>query len=197
MAVTIPIGFAEVSVNIASSFTARLSAITFGVPYTDGTNLGEFRAQLEDSLPDLLQDMSTNYASPSFTVTAPLVGGGTGSFTLPWSAGALVGATSGEAMQPGTAYLYKKRTVALGRGSYGRFYLPGVVESKVDGGGLIDPDFLEDMNNHAATFFTSMAAGSAGGIELPLQVLSAQRGALELISLSVEEKVATQRRRLR
>lgn len=196
MAVVIPVGFAELAIGLMDSATGRMSSITFGVPADDLSVVGNLRAALEAYLPDVIQDCHTDISAVDFNIafgegSTP----GAGSVTVPFSA-PMQGGQGGERMTPQVAYLVRKQTASLGRGTSGRWFLPGVKEALVDGAGTVDPDFLEDMNNHLDSFVDGM---KTTGIPLgpwPVQLLTTNNGALEVIRMVGESKVATQRRRL-
>jgi len=103
------------------------------------------------------------------------------------------GTVSGDPMTPQVAYLVKKLTALGGRRNRGRFYLPGVVESKVDGAGNVLGAFQTTIQTSMDDFMTDTGAADIGVV-----ILHSDGGTpTDVTSLQVEPKVATQRRRLK
>lgn len=103
--------------------------------------------------------------------------------------------TIGDDLMPiNNAYLISKRTVSGSGTRPGRIYLPGVVESKVLGTGLLDSAFMTSFQTELDDFMSDLA-----GHDLALKV-GHNVPALNLVtvtSLSLQPLVSNQRRRIR
>lgn len=110
-----------------------------------------------------------------------------------------VGAVSAFPMWPNSAVLIQKRTAVGGRRNRGRFYQPGFsIRNQITAAGVIDPDYLFDLQTNIDLFMTHVNAGT-GFQSTDLVVLhsSAPSTPAVITSLTADSKVATQRRRLR
>lgn len=108
------------------------------------------------------------------------------------------GSASGGASPPNVTYLVRKQTSAGGRMARGRLYWPGVPEGSVGNDGLIDPTALGNLQAKMASLRAVMA-----GADMPLYLLHATQFSsdvpppYEISALNVDNRAATQRRRLR
>jgi hypothetical protein len=198
MSVVIPTGFLEAQIGITSSDNSHVSSISFAFA-GDATGEVAFNALavFQAALPDIAQDMPSEYSMVDARFTAPAPGGGTGSLTFPFDE-PIVGANPGDLMDPRIACVYNKRTGLLGRHGRGRFYLPGVVDEEVDSNGRINPDRTEERNNHAETFLEKLL-DPAGGLDgLVLVLLHAEVGMepSDIVGIDITPLIARIRRRL-
>jgi hypothetical protein len=112
-----------------------------------------------------------------------------------WPVG-VAGGSSGDDQVPSVAMLVKKNTELGGRANRGRMYLPGLNESVTDTGGVIDASELPLWQAELETFFDEVVAA-----DLPPVVLHSEDSPVStptpIISLTVDSKAATQRRRMR
>jgi len=102
-------------------------------------------------------------------------------------------------MWPNTAVLVKKATASGGRRNRGRMYVPGLaIRSLVTPAGIIDPSFLADFQTNLDTFLSYVNAGT-GFSATNLGVLHSEPPSAPAVitALTADNKVATQRRRLR
>lgn len=94
-------------------------------------------------------------------------------------------------------YLVHKHTTDAGRGSQGRFYVPGVPENLVNNYGVIESAEVANWNGVLSTFFTAVNTTA----DIPLVVNHGEGSTLGLFSsvdgLFLDPVIATQRRRLR
>lgn len=120
------------------------------------------------------------------------------------------GTASGTAMAPSVAYLIRKNTAIGGRQGAGRIYQPGVAEGSVDAAGIVSgavrtplqagwDAFLAALNSAGAPMFLLHSFGAYTVLrdKDPFIVVVAARAPTAVTSLTVDSKVATQRRRLR
>lgn len=118
----------------------------------------------------------------------PSPDGPSGSFANPVSGG-----NSNNHVTPQVSVLIRKRTSSGGRRHRGRFYLPGLIESGVDPGGLLSGDTPAAFQDGADDFLAALATAA-----LPMVILHFDAtDPTTVISLDVDARVATQRRRLR
>lgn len=190
MAITIPDGYGEVALTLRNENSARLEAITFGMQVdVDTVQTNDLWSSTIHAFAEaILQDATSSIHCSGGTVTFFNGAGHTGS--VPFSIAQVDGAASGDTMTPNVAYLYQKQSIVLGRSGRGRFFLPGVSESHVDGGGNVDPTFLTAQRNHATSALAGLA--DAGGM-----FILSKDGPVPVTKLVPEAMVATQRRRLR
>lgn len=190
----IPEGFAQVNLIFAGAAVPTGAQITMGLFIEDEestpTEVGEEFADLwraagisanmssDVDLAQVLVKFGPNATGPS----------------------ALLGETDGGSLSspctPNVAFLVRKNTAAGGRAGRGRFFLPGVVESQVDGAGMIASETRTNLQADLDTLMSSLV--SAGLIPTLLHGENAPISTpLQVTSLTVDAKAATQRRRLR
>lgn len=102
-------------------------------------------------------------------------------------------------MWPNTAVLVKKATASGGRRNRGRMYVPGLaIRSLVTPAGIIDSAFLADFQTNLDSFLSDINAGT-GFNPTNLGVLHSEPPSAPAVitTLTADNKVATQRRRLR
>lgn len=103
------------------------------------------------------------------------------------------GSVSGTGIPPNTALLVRKRTLGAGAGSAGRMYVPGASTSEVSTAGFLNLTFQGDVTAAFATFLADMQLASLQ----PVVIASDGSGWNEITSFLCQDRVATQRRRLR
>lgn len=124
---------------------------------------------------------------------------GTGTVGATYAADPNAGSRTGETLPQNTCYLVRKTTGSSGRGRYGRMYLPGVPENKVNGTGVVDSGELAAWNIQLASALTSLntALSAGNGLVVNHGPGPAPSGTSEITGLVLDPRVATQRRRLR
>jgi len=191
----IPSGFAQVNLMFTGSNVPTGAEMTFGVDHSgySGTPVqaGEDIADIFDGA-DLEGLMNTSIALTGVLVKyGPNSTGPSGLFTA-----SINGTGSSDGMSSNVAYLIHKNTALGGRAGRGRMFMPGVQEGEVDHQGDVDPTFLGLLNTRWSTFGANMAIA-----DLPLVLLHAAGSPIStptvVTSLTVDARVATQRRRLR
>lgn len=103
------------------------------------------------------------------------------------------GGVSGGTFPPQVAFLVEKRTAAGGRSGRGRLYLPGIIETLADNGGNIALAVLTGWEGILDDWLADIEAVSTGMFLLH----TASSDPTKVTKLSLDPKVATQRRRLR
>jgi len=98
------------------------------------------------------------------------------------------------ALPPNNAVLIRKVTALGGRHGTGRMYVPGQIESEVDNAGLISGASLANIQAGATGMLGDLSAN-----DMPMYVLhdSALIAPTLVTALSVQSRIATQRRRIR
>jgi hypothetical protein len=109
----------------------------------------------------------------------------------------LAGSVSANTAAPNTSYLIHKNTALGGRRGRGRMYYPGVNEIEVDEGGTVLAAVVTAWNTALAAYLTQMEAGGGDVVVLHAAGISSVPVPTPILSLSVDNRVATQRRRLR
>lgn len=187
---TIPIGFAQVSVNFGGLACPSGATTTFGV-FHDGNGTPSGLANIVKATweADMLIPFATTLTLDSIAVkygpdeTGP---------SAEVSSGA-VGVDSGVAVAPNTSVLVSKITGLGGRKGRGRMYLPGISENAVDEGGNLSTAKINSIQTELDEFLLGMSNASR-----PVYLLHADATAPTLVtSLECQSLVATQRRRLR
>jgi hypothetical protein len=188
---TIPNLYANVIVPFYPNFSSRAAAVTFGV--SNVAALATPTDIAEAVWPAWFDNMKSRIDSdvlmgPLHVQQGTASGINSGDGT---SSGA--GTAGSSAPTPQVAVLVKKQTGVGGRANRGRFYLPWAVdESGLDQAGNIDPTVVTAVNTACAGLLADLATAQVpmyilhNGVGIPTQVLS----------MSCESVVATQRRRV-
>lgn len=107
---------------------------------------------------------------------------------------------SADFLPQNSAILVHKRTARGGRRGRGRFYIPGVQEDHVSDTGLLDEEYLSDLQDNMNALLTGMTSEPLPTVGMWLlhgTGLSAVVDPDEVTLLTVDPVIATQRRRLR
>lgn len=197
MTLHIPVGYSQVGYLLTNDDSAHTSEITMGINYPLAPVTGsELATALIAFIDDIIQDCTTNIHCSQVILTQGQATGPALSTSV--DIGPHDGAATGDPMTPNVSYVYTKKCDLLGRPNKGRFYLPGVSEGKVDGGGVVNSTFLEDQTNHAATALIDLAAAATDPV-LGMFVFHTDEDLdpTPVAQLLPQRMVATQRRRLR
>lgn len=193
MPLFIPTGYYQVSYYHHLSNTDRDAVCTIGAQYIGTTFL----------------DDAANIGAAWGTVIMPVLSSGVTyyRFTLQDEVGTVYEGTSNTAggiTEPScpwnTAYLIKKTTNSPGRWNTGRMFLPGVEEGKVDNAGLIDTAKRTAINTAVTNLGIAYGAADFNPVLLHNRAVGdvePPRAPTGLSALVCDERVATQRRRLR
>lgn len=105
----------------------------------------------------------------------------------------IVGGNSNPGMPPNVAYLIKKSTLTGGKRGRGRMYLPGVPEAAVDVAGTVAGATVSAINTDLGALLADLIS-----VDCPMTLLHSDSGLPSTVSaLTIDGKVATQRRRVR
>lgn len=206
MQLNLPTGFYQATMLFTGTDIPRGAAIVFG---------GSHGAGSPSTAATAINGAFNTHLKSVFNVAVSLAGtrvkfgpmdDGAFSYVTAGTAGTLVGA----ATPPNVAYLIRKNTAFGGRQGTGRIYQPGVTEPNVGVDGTVAGAHLTAMQTAWTGFL-----GGLNSVSLPMYLLHSYgtyvalhhgdpvsidvdiRAPTEVTSLSVDSKVATQRRRLR
>lgn len=191
----IPTGYAQVNLRFGGSGAPEGAEVTFGV---DNTATGLTAEQIGNSVETALLDADVRSVwSDDINLDTILVKKG------PNATGASAevavnqgGLRSGDADSPNTAILIHKVTEQGGRAGRGRMYWPGVPANLVSVAGILDSEYVSNENTDLANFLTELTEQ-----DIPMVLLHGEGSPIStptpVISLEIDSKVATQRRRLR
>ena len=111
-------------------------------------------------------------------------------------AATVAGTSASEPLPPNVSVLIAKNTPMGGRWGKGRMFLPGLPEGSTPGGGVIAATPLAELQGKFMALLTKLSTST-----LPMMLLHSREGGplspLTVVSLSVQSRMATQRRRLR
>ena len=182
---TIPAGFAAVSVQYNQAFNLQPEQVTFGIE----------AAAYDEALADFIIDKwRENFAPVCYNgdTIGPAVIRTSDNLVFSSTGAATAGTESGEGDSCQTAYLIQKNTARGGRSGRGRWFLPGTVEPAINSGGSLTSGIQTDLLAAADGFLADLGAADVG-----LFLLHADGSTPdEITSFTVKNLVATQRRRL-
>lgn len=118
-----------------------------------------------------------------------------GSVTAESTAAVAVAGNAGAALPQNNAILIKKRSGQGGRKHQGRMYVPGLAEGAVNNTGVIDTAVVTAWQNSANNFLADMIA--AADINACVILHNDATLPSEILQLTVDNLLATQRTRLR
>lgn len=184
--------FAQVNYVFSNDSNPNPAEITLGLggDFSDGATVTDFLAgAFADRILPFLSDnialvatrlkVGPNSTGPSFENTVVTEGGDTGL-----------------AVPANTSILVRKVTASGGRAGRGRWYLPGLRESRVDSGGNIDGTYVSDLGAALDLYFDDLE-----GADLIPEVLHGAGSPIgtptPITSFQVQSRAATQRRRMR
>ncbi len=143
----------------------------------------------------------TPYLSPSLRFKGLTARSGPDGLGLTWEVVTdIPGTYTGACLPPNCALLIHKRTQSGGRRNRGRFFLPGVPEGTVDQVGNLMGTYPQSVAGLGPALFAALAGVSGVG-ELAIfhttPVGVAGLAPTQITSMDVDQKIATQRRRMR
>lgn len=186
-------GFCEVIMpwQMAGGFRTQVTTQAFAIVGWDPGDI--------DNLSALWADYIQGSGLPSTSVVHPVtvrVGTSDPSAPLVYSGTNFdVGTGANTVIPPNTSVLATKRTLLGGRKGRGRLFLPPPPEGQVNNIGVLDSSYVDGLQDLVDTMMTAMESELGGA---PYLLHTDPSPAPTLIqSISVEQVVATQRRRLR
>jgi hypothetical protein len=186
----IPSGFAMVRHFFTASSVGREAMFAYGVSLDGALTGPQVANSMHDGISPLVNDAcpstaalirtevqyGPNPSGPTFTHIETITGGYTGN----------IGA-------PQVAVLVKKITAFGGRTQRGRFYIPFISEAAIDEGGVLTSAYYTQLDVEVQAI---LAAYSGADYPWVLLHTSPSASPTAVVSLELETKVATQRRRL-
>lgn len=106
------------------------------------------------------------------------------------------GSAANPAVPANTSLLVNKQTAMGGRVGRGRFYLPGVPSNQIDADGQVHSGFLGTIAGHLSDFLSKLGTDDLAMVLLHGES-HATLGTALVLQLIPQNKLATQRRRLR
>jgi len=186
-----------VRISIAGSYLGTTWANVMHARYVGGATAAEAATAVTNAwIDDLLPALDSNVTAESFNYVD--LGTELGiSGPTPGVTGTLTGGSAGAGSPANTAYLLSLEALGTRKQRNGRMYLVGVPEAATDEAGVVDDDFLDGLQDRADDFFADSAASG----DATLAVLSKSTGddyeGRTVTGITVSNRVATQRRRLR
>lgn len=197
MGVQIPVGEMQVSIRWACNGVTRPMYTTFGVS-PDATAPSGVLPKLDDIHGFLVSStlMVASQISNQYTYVSLIGQEMTGSGILSAERPAnIVGTNAFQPPPPNTSWVVQKRTLLGGRKNRGRMYVPParLGETVVNAAGVIDAANVTAEQDDWTAFLGAMSAD-----DYPLVVFHSDGSPSTVVSsLVVENRVGTQRRRLR
>jgi hypothetical protein len=194
-------GYARVLHSLLQASDPEAMAVTYGIQLEGGAgapNEGDVADGLHAAFAG--NAMSAMRGAYSLAATRVTFGGpDQGNLSQAFAGGVVVG-NADEALPQNTAYLIKKRSGIAGRRFQGRMYLPGVRESVVSSGGILDSTWQAAVQGFMNQWLTAIE-GVGGVIRMVIlhtaPTIGPALNPTPVINLEVDRLVATQRQRLR
>lgn len=200
MALIIPSGYAQVLIPIYHVSGANPALVTHGISGADPIFAG---AQADEITTLFTATFGTQLdAGCGIGPTSLVIGTGvSGENFVVTGTGQGSGAVTGETMPPNVSLLVRKTTARGGRRGRGRMYLPWVLrDDGVDDVGNVNSGPLANLQTAADDYLTGLLALSDPA---PMVILHSAGGSTApgtpnaVTGLVVDQRIATQRRRLR
>lgn len=190
----IPVDYALIEVELSIPGDAGPALLTFGVGPVASFNAQEVAVIVADACNNAGSISNTMHSTTIQTkvtarrrISVSDVAIGELDVNVP-------GTQGGDAISPQVALLVSKTSGLAGRSNRGRMYIPGQSESNVDGAGTVLSTFRTTAQGAMDTFL-----GDLDTLETPMVILHNDPADTPTVvtALTVQNKVATQRRRLR
>lgn len=191
----IPVGFSQVNLLFGGTAVPLGAQMTFGVENTTDADPATIAALVDAAYntAEVYKSQSTSCGLTGILVkNGPNATGASAQIAV-----SRTGSYAQPALPPNVSVLVRKFTAVGGRKGRGRMFFPAFVEGQVTEGGVIAPAEMTPLQTRFAAFRTGMRtagippfllhSGTGGFADLPN----------EITGFTVENKVATQRRRLR
>lgn len=188
----IPAGYAQVNIKMGGAALPLGAQVTFGVE----NPLGQVANSIASSVIAAFNSNNVpGFISTGVQFVSVLVKRGPNATgeqqDLPWG---VPGERAGAVCPPNVAFLVRKQTQLGGRKGRGRMFFPGVIDTDVDGAGIVVPAVAAGLLDDLGNAFADLVNDSLS--PMLLHGDGATQPTL-ITSLFVDPRVATQRRRLR
>lgn len=199
----IPPGFLQAAYTFSLANDSEPIIVTCGHEI-DGTS----GATGEEAANDLFSSFSTNIVTPlmsdeyTLEYVATYIGQDGPTLVNLSDETPVTGTVTASIVPQNTAYLIRKRTDLGGRRGRGRMYLPGVLENDVDSVGGLSTTITVPLQAGFDAWYDDLTAMVGGRLYPPVVLhrsegIGAEPPPTPVTRFVVENKVATQRRRLR
>lgn len=192
----IPPGFVNLTYRFTRQFDSEVMVTAWGFSW-DGV------ADEQDIVNDCFDAWVASGMQDNTTNSTTLVGVegafgtlGDGDFRVESSNGSQAGNSTADPLPNNCAWLFKKLTGLGGRKNRGRMYYPDVLATAVLGDGSINTPSREDIQTGLDDWITKTEA-VAGLVELHLLHTDESDNPTPISQIVVQNKIATQRRRMR
>jgi hypothetical protein len=190
MPIVIPSGYAQLTTRMALASSTQTAECVFGVNFDDPADCVQV---LDAWAAEIMPLVCSNW---TYVYGMARVQAGLITEKIYTTAGT-GGATPAP---PNVAVLARKVTSLPGRANKGRMYIPGPLETNIDGTGLMTAGTIASYDSRFTNFLAAIAAAPAGGFGL-MVILHNQSvstpAPTNVDQLKCMQLVATQRRRLR
>lgn len=188
MTIDIPDGWAQTTLNWSAPTDTGTAATILAWNVTTYDTFGEVVADISEAFGDNLVPLLDS----SFEVVSVDIVDNTFAESVSF---ARAGTRSGDSTPPNVALLVKKTTALRGKQFRGRNYWPGMLHTgDVDESGTISPSRRADLQMGFQGFFADL---QSNGLQAVLLHNDPDTPPTDINRITVEGKVATQRRRLR
>jgi hypothetical protein len=197
MGVRIPIGFAQVSMDVYLAGNTRAMTCTIGVDALAGQTPVDIADVVQQNMVATNRPWQTSMVPSDWTIgpfraaimNEPGIESGVGTLSTVGTA------TAGLTFPPNVSFLVQKRTGTGGRQGRGRMYEPPITigETSIDKLGLIQSTIVTDRNTRWEAFRSAIQTLGMG----PYLFHEGIGGPLLITKIVLQSLVATQRRRLR
>ena len=197
----IPPGFADIALELRAQGDPDPWYVTFGVDISEsGGDVEEIAAGMLSAWEPVMGAISTIVNCTGVKLAIGQDGDPpVRAFITP--VGGMNGGQSAQVLPQNCALLVRKNTAIGGRRAKGRFFVPAcLTEAEVDNIGAISNGLMASLSNPLGTFFESLEDATP---PTPMVVLHNDEGVSPIIdptlvtSLSLDNVISTQRRRLR
>lgn len=190
----IPAGFAQCNVRLTGTPVPSGAEITFGVAIGEKNTADEVWTGVQDALmaSSFLAPFTSNMTATSVLIKlGPNVDGPMQVFPMHQEGLAVT-----EGLSPNTAALVRKGGALGGRMNQGRMFIPGVPEGAATNDGRLSSGFMEACQGGLDDLLSEL---EGNGVEMVIlhSAGSPSPNPVSVLTLAVQQTLATQRRRLR
>lgn len=180
--------------EFAIGFSTRPAYVTVDIDkLTDDDYLLRAQEKYMDFAETVLEQLSSDVALVALHLRYLGTGGGAEAVWVAHNNGQYVST----AVPANTALLMRKTSSAGGRSGTGRCYIPGAVEADVDMNGLLDGDYLNNLNTAVNDWFVRLNDGDYPVTPVIHSTVDGGSSNSTCSGFVMMNQVATQRRRLR
>lgn len=189
----IPDGYAEVVSEFNVPGNSGPALVVFGVVGAAAADATAIADQVWTTWTQA-NGLLTNLSNVTALIRTRAILNDSGVLTYGEHTGSVAGGAAGAPLPPNCAYLASKRSGLVGRANQGRMYIPGCTEAEVGNDGIVTPAFITTMQTDLTDFIADLTTAA-----MPMVILHDTVGVVPVpvTTLSMNQKIATQRRRMR